>query len=87
MTTLGEYIFRIDVAACQDLDAVTRELGNIWSEVQDLFLNDFQCQLTLDQLCAIHARISYHGVVLKVETRIQSVDFVWEEFCRKVGQM
>lgn len=85
--TLGEYIFRIDVAACQDPDTVRRELENIWSEVQDFFLNDFQCQLTLDQLWAIHARISYHGIVLKVETRIQSVDFVCEELWHKVGQM
>lgn len=84
--TLGEYIFRIDVAACKDPDAVTRELENIWSEVQDLFLNDFQCQLTLDQLWAIHSRIGYHGVAVKVETRIQSVDFVCEELWRKVGQ-
>ena len=85
--TLGEYIFRIDVAACQDPDAVMRELENIWSEVQDLFLNDFQCQLTLDQLWAIHSRIGYHGVAVKVETRIQSVDFVCEELWRKVGKM
>lgn len=85
--TLGQYIFRIDVAACQDPDAVTRELENIWSEVQDLFLNDFQCQLTLDQLWAIHSRIVYHGVVVKVDTRIQSVDFVCEELWRKVGQL
>ena len=53
--TMGEYIFRIDVAACQDPDAVTRELENIWSEVQDLFLNDFQCQLTLNHLWAIES--------------------------------
>lgn len=87
MMTLGQYIFRIDVAACQDPDAVTRELENIWSEVQDLFLNDFQCQLTLDQLWSLHSRIVYHGATVKVDTRIQSVDFVWEEFCRKAGQM
>jgi hypothetical protein len=85
--TMGEYIFRIDVAACQDPDAVTRELENIWSEVQDLFLNDFQCQLTLNHLWAIHSRIGYHGVAVTVDTRIQSVDFVCEELWRKVGQL
>lgn len=84
--SVSGYIIRIDVAAFQDPISVKRELENIWSEVQDLFLHDFQCLFTLDQLWVIHSRISYHGVGVKVDTRIQSVDFVCEELWRKVGQ-
>ncbi len=86
MISVGEYIFRIDVAACNEPKAVERELQNIWSEAQDLFLHDLQCQLTLDHLWAIHARIGYHGVEVAVDRRIQSADFVCEELWKKIGR-
>jgi len=82
----GEYIFRIDVAACNEPHAVQRELQNIWSEVQDLFLHDSQCRLTLDQLWAIHSRIGFHGGKVEVCSRIQSVDFVCEELWEKLAR-
>lgn len=84
--SLAEYIFRIDVAACNEPSAVQRELQNIWSEVQDLFLHDSQCRLTLDQLWAIHSRIGFHGGTVEVCRRIQSVDFVCEELWKKLGR-
>jgi len=82
---VSDYLSRIETIVSGSEEAKL-ELENIWSEVQDLFLNDSLCYLTLDEVLRVHTHLASLGYEMSVSQRIKSVDFVyvrlWEMISR-----
>jgi len=80
---VSDYLSRIDIAA-SGAEEARPELENIWSEVQDLFLHDSHCYLTLDEVLKVHTHLASLGYEMSVSERIKSVDFVCEGLWEKI---
>ncbi len=83
--SVSDYLSRIETVVSGS-NYLETELENIWSEVQDLFLHDSHCCLTLDQVLKVHTRLVSLGYNMPVSQRIKSVDFVYERLWEKMGR-
>ncbi len=83
--SVSDYLSRIETVVFGG-KCLEAELENIWSEVQDLFLHDSHCSLTLGQVLKVHTRLVSLGYNMPVSQRIKSVDFVYERLWEKMSR-
>ncbi|MCG9031188.1 hypothetical protein [Laribacter hongkongensis] len=83
MMSVSDYFFRIDFAVLEG-DAGKQELENIWSEVQELFLHDSQCYLSLDEVLRIYDYFTLVGHQVLASERIKTVDFIYTDLLGRI---